>query len=141
MGACHVARGQGGSEYSLKDDRALTGMTYETARTAGRRHLLLELGLPTFGLSFAISVLTTYAPVVLIDLVDRRTGVCAAALRCCLGLRVRRPAHRLEVDIPPHASTADGKRILSLQGAANVSPRRRDGGCEPGDGRVILTPV
>jgi maltose/moltooligosaccharide transporter len=81
MGACHVARGRGGSEYSLKDDRALTGTTYEAARIADRRHLLLELGLPTFGLSFAISVLTTYAPVVLIDLVGStsQVGVLLAA--------------------------------------------------------------
>jgi MFS family permease len=34
------------------------------------RPLLVTLGLPTFGLSFAISVLTTYGPVVLIRLTD-----------------------------------------------------------------------
>jgi MFS family permease len=39
------------------------------------RRLLLELGLPTFGLAFAISVLTTYAPVVLIRLVGSTSQV------------------------------------------------------------------
>jgi MFS family permease len=39
------------------------------------RPLLLTLGLPTFGLSFAISVLTTYGPVVLIRLTDSTSQV------------------------------------------------------------------
>jgi len=39
------------------------------------RLLLLALGLPTFGLAFAISVLTTYGPVVLIRLTDSPSQV------------------------------------------------------------------
>jgi hypothetical protein len=39
------------------------------------RPLLLLLGLPTLGLAFAISVLTTYGPVVLIRLTDSTSQV------------------------------------------------------------------
>jgi MFS family permease len=39
------------------------------------RPLLVLLGLPTFGLAFAISVLTTYGPVVLVQLTDSTTQV------------------------------------------------------------------
>ena len=39
------------------------------------RPLLITLGLPTFGLAFAISVLTTYGPVVLIRLTDSPSQV------------------------------------------------------------------
>lgn len=45
----------------------------EPARAA--RPLLAALGLPTFGLAFAISVLTTYGPVVLIRLTDSTSQV------------------------------------------------------------------
>src|SRR5581483_6820791 len=43
--------------------------------TRAARPLLVALGLPTFGLAFAISVLTTYGPVVLIRLVDSPSKV------------------------------------------------------------------
>ncbi|HYX88176.1 MAG TPA: MFS transporter [Gaiellaceae bacterium] len=42
---------------------------------AQARTLLFALGLPTFGLAFAISVLTTYGPVVLIRLTDSTSQV------------------------------------------------------------------
>jgi MFS family permease len=42
---------------------------------AAARPLLLTLGLPTFGLAFAISVLTTYGPVVLIRLTNSPSQV------------------------------------------------------------------
>ena len=42
---------------------------------AAARPLLLVLGLPTFGLAFAISVLTTYGPVVLIHLTNSTSQV------------------------------------------------------------------
>ena len=42
---------------------------------AGARSLLFLLGLPTFGLAFAISVLTTYGPVVLIHVVHSTSQV------------------------------------------------------------------
>lgn len=45
----------------------------EPARAA--RPLLVTLGLPTFGLAFAISVLTTFGPVVLIHLTDSTSQV------------------------------------------------------------------
>jgi hypothetical protein len=45
----------------------------ESPRSA--RPLLATLGLPTFGLAFAISVLTTYGPVVLIRLTDSTSQV------------------------------------------------------------------
>src|SRR5579862_4820249 len=42
---------------------------------AAVRPLLIALGLPTFGLAFAISVLTTYGPVVLIRLTNSPSQV------------------------------------------------------------------
>ena len=42
--------------------------------------LLLTLALPTFGLAFAISMLTTYGPVLLIELTDSRSEVVFEAL-------------------------------------------------------------
>ena len=42
---------------------------------AAVRPLLLLLGLPTFGLAFAISMLTTYGPVILIKLTDSTSKV------------------------------------------------------------------
>ncbi|HVV31013.1 MAG TPA: MFS transporter [Mycobacteriales bacterium] len=41
----------------------------------GTRRLLVLLGLPTFGLAFAISVLTTYGPVVLLDVAGSPSAV------------------------------------------------------------------
>jgi MFS family permease len=40
-----------------------------------QRRLLVVLGMPTVGLAFAMSAVTTYGPIVLIDLFDSSTGV------------------------------------------------------------------
>ena len=50
-------------------------LPHEGASTTELRPLLTLLGLPTFGLAFAISVLTTYGPVVLIRLAHSPTKV------------------------------------------------------------------
>ena len=50
----------------------------EGESTAAVRPLLVLLGLPTFGLAIAISVLTTYGPVILIHLVQSPTVVGAS---------------------------------------------------------------
>jgi Major Facilitator Superfamily len=47
----------------------------EEESAAQLRPLLVLLGLPTFGLAFAISVLTTYGPVILIQLTSSTTAV------------------------------------------------------------------
>jgi MFS family permease len=47
----------------------------EGESTAQIRPLLALLALPTFGLALAISVLTTYGPVILIELVHSTTAV------------------------------------------------------------------
>jgi MFS family permease len=50
-------------------------LPHEGESTAEVRPLLVLLGLPTFGLAIAISVLTTYGPVILIHLVQSPTVV------------------------------------------------------------------
>src|SRR5436189_6148773 len=50
-------------------------LPHEGESAAQVRPLLVLLGLPTFGLALAISVLTTYGPVVLIQLVHSPTAV------------------------------------------------------------------
>jgi MFS family permease len=56
----------------VRERRALVD---EPAGPALSRHLLRLLGLPTFGLSFAITVLTTYGPILLLHLAGSTTKV------------------------------------------------------------------
>jgi MFS family permease len=74
----------------------------EGESTAAVRPLLVLLGLPTFGLAIAISVLTTYGPVILIHLVHSPTVVGALiGAEGALALVVPLAAGAISDQLPP----------------------------------------
>jgi MFS family permease len=77
-------------------------LPHEGESTAQLRPLLVLLGLPTFGLALAISVLTTYGPVILIRLVHSTTTVgVLIGVEGALALVVPLAAGALSDRLPP----------------------------------------
>ena len=90
------------------------------SQPADVRSLLLVLGLPTFGLSFAITVLTTYGPVVLLKVAHSPAKVGALiGVEGAFALIVPLLAGALSDRLP--AKTAVGKRIPFIMAGAPLA--------------------